>query len=426
MDAVSAVFLHLCGALSLMLLQAAWLPWRFARCRWQLLAPLVTLADSLCFWLIKSSVPAVLVSTGVKVVCTLCFFGGIVLWRVLLPLAGALLDKGLAYLAAAILCRTQKIPFARLQAVAPLRITAALLARLLLFFVCYLVFLSVRTFVRHILPPGRWLQLLVYPCVSIGAGAVLLTLQARQAQDRATWGLMLLALGLVIATLLQLLLRSEAEAAARRENQRLQQQLAQQAQGMQELTRAYDAQRSATHDFVNHLLAVDGLLSETGGQAHSYIQKTLDACQEIPALFHTGNAVADALLNRHAALARAAGVDMTVQGCDLSGLRLADELLTVILGNLLDNAREACARCEGEKVLRVTLQATGGNWVFTIANSCPPDTSPDMATHKPDKRLHGYGLRNVQAALKKCGGLLHTEVVQGRYLASVCIPDKGP
>lgn len=378
MDAVSAVFLHLCGALSLMLLQAAWLPWRFARCRWQLLAPLVTLADSLCFWLIKSSVPAVLVSTGVKVVCTLCFFGGSVLWRVLLPLAGALLDKGLAYLAAAILCRTQKIPFARLQAVAPLRITAALLARLLLFFVCYLVFLSVRTFVRHILPPGRWLQLLVYPCVSIGAGAVLLTLQARQAQ------------------------------------------------GMQELTRAYDAQRSATHDFVNHLLAVDGLLSETGGQAHSYIQKTLDACQEIPALFHTGNAVADALLNRHAALARAAGVDMTVQGCDLSGLRLADELLTVILGNLLDNAREACARCEGEKVLRVTLQATGGNWVFTIANSCPPDTSPDMATHKPDKRLHGYGLRNVQAALKKCGGLLHTEVVQGRYLASVCIPDKGP
>lgn len=74
----------------------------------------------------------------------------------------------------------------------------------------------------------------------------------------------------------------------------------------------------------------------------------------------------------------------------------------------------------------MTLQATGGNWVFTIANSCPPDTSPDMATHKPDKRLHGYGLRNVQAALKKCGGLLHTEVVQGHYLASVCIPDKGP
>ena len=130
-------------------------------------------------------------------------------------------------------------------------------------------------------------------------------------------------------------------------------------------------------------------------------------------VFHTIPFIAKAIRN---------GIHMTVHPCELSGLQLSDEAVAVILGNLLDNAQEACLKCLPDAEISVIFKMLHNEWTITIANTCPDNTLVGQETTKTDKKLHGYGLRNVAAVLKANSGAMQNQVHDGHYIVHIRIP----
>ena len=118
--------------------------------------------------------------------------------------------------------------------------------------------------------------------------------------------------------------------------------------------------RGYKHDFHHHLQTLKGQLEAGQVQrALDYISQLDESLRGLDALLKTGNITVDAILSSKIAQAKAQGVSVTVQASLPEKLLLTDMELSILLGNLLDNAIEACREAEGEKFLRLTLSLKG-------------------------------------------------------------------
>lgn len=121
------------------------------------------------------------------------------------------------------------------------------------------------------------------------------------------------------------------------------------ARGQQEslaaLETAYAAQRKATHDFGQHIEVLSSLLeAKQYDEADVYLRRLKEQHTERILLVNTHHSAVDAILNQKGLVAKKKGVDIHFEVNDLSALCIDSVDCTVVLGNLLDNAIEACVR----------------------------------------------------------------------------------
>ena len=118
---------------------------------------------------------------------------------------------------------------------------------------------------------------------------------------------------------------------------------------------------------------------------------------------NTHNSTIDALLNQKAQVAKKNNIDIRFKVNDLSGTKVAPMDLVIIIGNLLDNAIEACLKLPaGEREIYAQLLLEG-TLFLSFRNTSPPVEIVNgyIATTKKPPDLHGFGLQNVKTALKK-------------------------
>nr|WP_274528595.1 ATP-binding protein [Paenibacillus piscarius] len=95
------------------------------------------------------------------------------------------------------------------------------------------------------------------------------------------------------------------------------------------------------------------------------------------------------------------------------GLRLDTAVISVVLGNALDNALEAVSRRpeegEAERYIAVHMHYLNDSLFIRIQN---PYSGPlhqgrrgGLLTTKDDKRNHGIGLQNIRQTIQRAGGL---------------------
>ena len=118
---------------------------------------------------------------------------------------------------------------------------------------------------------------------------------------------------------------------------------------------------------------------------------------------NTRNSTIDALLNQKAQVAKKNNIDIRFKVNDLSGIQVAPIDLVIIIGNLLDNAIEACVKLpagEREIYAQLLLEDT---LFLSFRNTSPPVeiVNSYIATTKKPPDLHGFGLQNVKTALGK-------------------------
>ena len=233
-----------------------------------------------------------------------------------------------------------------------------------------------------------------------------------------------LAMGCIAALLLangaEFWLMGETGRAARdRERLRaLDRQIRAQAAGLEAAHALYEAQRRQVHDFRAQLEVLRQLLAQQdypaaqaylqAASARQTAQNPVVACRH-PAL--------DALFNTKAAAAADRQIDIRFTVGDLSALPFDPADLTVLLANLLDNAMEACARCDAPRVIEVRAAAEGDCFRFSVRNTSRPVTieGDDIPTTKPDSRLHGFGLANVKAILARYHGAHAMQYADGWF-----------
>lgn len=173
----------------------------------------------------------------------------------------------------------------------------------------------------------------------------------------------------------------------------------------------YATQRKMTHDFRHHIAALSGMLQ--GGetqQAQDYLAALQEQQTERALMVNTHNSVIDAVLNQKGYAAQKQHIDIQFEVNDLSPLQIELIDCTVVLGNLLDNAIEACLKLEEAKrrievsVLRDEAYADGDAklYVSIINTSLPVHIEKDcIATTKLEPHLHGFGLPCAKELLRR-------------------------
>lgn len=95
---------------------------------------------------------------------------------------------------------------------------------------------------------------------------------------------------------------------------------------------------------------------------------------------------------------------------------------SIIFGNILDNAIEACRliRSPEQRRISVKLLYKKNMLVCGFSNSMNQDVPvrAGFPTTKPSPEQHGLGLSNVREAAAKYGGNLNIRAEQGRFEVS--------
>jgi hypothetical protein len=183
----------------------------------------------------------------------------------------------------------------------------------------------------------------------------------------------------------------------------------------------YDQQRVLLHDIRRHLTAIKGIAQNAdAGEVVDYVTNL----ENLPALqnkvHYCENSMMNVVLSRYKELCQEKNIPFSIDVRFKSYDFLAPHDITIIFGNLLENAVEAAQDAPEPYVeLRVDTPR-GANLFLSITNSCgvPPqsDGAGGYLTRKPDKEKHGMGSKSVRAAVHKYGGTLSQFYEEGTGL----------
>ena len=168
--------------------------------------------------------------------------------------------------------------------------------------------------------------------------------------------------------------------------------------------------RSLRHDMKNHLIVLQQMTRDND-PANAYIKTLIDGfIAPAGSRFRTGNLMLDGLFSMKHQVMEAKGIEFQSSvffGDDLAP-SVTDTDLSIIFGNLLDNAIEAAQGTEGERYIRARSQRRGGYLCVTVSNTYSGQILGQGGRLHSTKSAegHGYGLENVRSAMDRVGGSL--------------------
>ena len=246
-------------------------------------------------------------------------------------------------------------------------------------------------------------------------------------EEQRVWQICLLILNLVDIAALILLDYLEENAENREKLIAANERAHVQDENIQALSQAYAGQRKMTHDFRANLSTLSELLeSERVDDAKEFLSELNVRQSERILLVNSHNAAIDAVLNQKGYIGKKQGIDMRFRVNDLSALRLPRVDVTIVLGNLIDNAMEACAGLSDPNRW-VSIQILYSENMLSILIINPSNivqiNDGHIPTTKQDPLLHGFGIGNVKDILEK----YHAEYLftydDGRFIFSADWPD---
>ena len=199
-------------------------------------------------------------------------------------------------------------------------------------------------------------------------------------------------------------------------------------QSIQDRQMSEDAVRTLRHDLKNHAISLQ-LLLEHGetDKAMEYLENFRNAAKNPVSGFETGSQLLNGLLRQKLSNAEEQGIDVSCALDFTEGSFIDNFDLCVIMGNILDNAVEACcALPEGaERYIKISGGPMANYMNIEVENSSARKAQllgGLPATSKADKALHGFGLRSVKSVLERYDGIMDIEQTDGSYSISLMIP----
>ena len=189
------------------------------------------------------------------------------------------------------------------------------------------------------------------------------------------------------------------------------------------------AMRRFKHDLVNHIGVLRELVNQKKTEAaKEYIDTIWDVQDEFDLKIHTGDSFLDVIMNYYSYLAVKENIGFVVSGRLTGEMHLEMFDLTTLMGNILQNAIEAAVKAVNPKI-RVELIEHKKEFFIVVSNSVAEviDTKKGFfMTSKKDKANHGFGLKNIAAAVEKYHGEYYTESVvengEALFKISIAIP----
>lgn len=193
-----------------------------------------------------------------------------------------------------------------------------------------------------------------------------------------------------------------------------------------EIQNMYRQVRGWRHDYRNHIQNMRILLSENNyAKLDSYLDELAEDLNTVDTVIKTGNVMADAVLNSKLSVAEKLDIKTTVKVQIPSDIPLTDVELCAVLGNLLDNAAEACEKLDvKERFLRVYIGRLKGQIYISVQNSAGAVKKVGGAYRSTKEGEHGYGLFRIDRIAKKYGGYVNRQNEEGVFATEIMLPLK--
>lgn len=194
---------------------------------------------------------------------------------------------------------------------------------------------------------------------------------------------------------------------------------------LQKLTQELRSQR---HDFKHHIDCVSGLL-EVGKneEAKQYISSLKDSREDELPVIHTNHPYITALLNTKAMRMIDGNIQLSSNVYIPEDLHIEPLDMSIIIGNAIDNAIEACEKMEGDKRwIMIEIYVKESHLYIKVANSsherAPMNEKGEFETSKVDNENHGFGISNIRYVVEKYDGIMQIKQPDGTFVLNVAFP----
>lgn len=194
----------------------------------------------------------------------------------------------------------------------------------------------------------------------------------------------------------------------------------------EEVENMYRQMRGVKHDLKHHIQTMKAhLIMNQYMELEEYLNELDEDLDIVDTVIKTGNIRIDAVLNSKLAVARARGININAKAIVPAELEINEVDICVIIGNLLDNAIEACEK-EKEKdkqFIRVYIDILKQQLYIYISNSMTDDIQKSGERYITTKNgSHGFGLLRIDRVVKKYGGYLNRQHEEGVFATEIMLP----
>ena len=195
----------------------------------------------------------------------------------------------------------------------------------------------------------------------------------------------------------------------------------------EEVENMYRQTRGWRHDYRNHIQTMKVYL-DMGRyeELADYLEQLNADLTTVDTVIKTGNVMIDAILNSKISVARAKQIHVDAKATVPRQLSVAEVDLCVILGNLLDNAIEACLRIprDDQRFIRVYIDVLKGQLYLYVLNATAGKLRQHGGTYLSTKtaREHGYGLMRMDRVVEKYHGYLNRQDEEGVFATEILLP----
>lgn len=192
-----------------------------------------------------------------------------------------------------------------------------------------------------------------------------------------------------------------------------------------EVHNIYLTMRGWRHDYHNHIQSVKAYLAMNSlEEVRVYLDALEQDLDDINLLFNTGNINADAILNAKISLAIKKGIRVDYKATVPRALTVSDIDLCVVIGNLIDNAVEACEKVASEnQFIRLYIGILQKQLYLSVSNATNEVVRKLDEQYISTKRgNHGHGLKRINKIVDKYGGFINRKNEPGVFVTEIMLP----
>ena len=172
------------------------------------------------------------------------------------------------------------------------------------------------------------------------------------------------------------------------------------------------------HDLKNQYLTILGLIeNEEVNEAIDYIKSSFDIL-EPPTKTYAADGVLNYLLNEKLAEARKNQINVDHQIFVSKNIKINNDVLTIVIGNIIDNAIQASKRIKPiDRYVNIIIKQVNNDLFIEVSNNY---NSEEIFTRKHRKNK-GLGMKNIDDLLQQLGGIQRHWTKERRYFVTIVI-----
>lgn len=193
-----------------------------------------------------------------------------------------------------------------------------------------------------------------------------------------------------------------------------------------EVENMYSQVRGWRHDYRNHIQIL-GSYAQAGDleSLKAYLRELSADLELVDTVLKTGNKMTDVILNSKISLAKSRDITVRADAHVPVSLTTSEIDLCIIIGNLFDNAIEACmALPSEERMIRVYMDMKNTQLYMSFTNTtAQKKQKKEAGRFRSTKGIgHGYGLVRIDTIIERHHGYICRGSEDGAFTTEILLP----